>query len=57
MDGNATENQELAELKGKIIEIPKVDSSLTKEGEAADAKVTGDEIADLKRRIGELEAK
>lgn len=44
MDGNVEKNQALNELKGKIIEIPRVDSTLSKEGYAADSKKTGDAL-------------
>ena len=44
MDGNATRNDTMYALRGKIVSIPKVDTTLTKEGCAADAKVTGDAL-------------
>ena len=46
MDGNVTENQALNNLKGKIVVIPTIDSTLTKDGQAADAKVVGDRLAE-----------
>lgn len=36
------------EIKGRIYAVPQADETLTKEGYAADAKVTGDE---LKERV------
>ena len=42
MDG--TVNTDGLELKGKIVAIPSVDASLTKNGYAADAKATGDAL-------------
>lgn len=45
MDGNVEINETLQSLKGKIVSIPVVDASLTKEGYAADAKTTGDALA------------
>ncbi len=42
MDG--TVNTDVLELKGKIVAIPSVDTSLTKNGYAADAKATGDAL-------------
>lgn len=44
MDGNATRNDTMYALRGKIVSIPKVDTTLTKEGCAADAKATGEAI-------------
>lgn len=44
MDGNVETNQTVYNLNGKIISIPVVDSTLLKEGHAADAKVTGEEL-------------
>lgn len=46
MDGNVTENQTLNNLKGKIVVIPTVDPTLTKDGFAADAKVVGDKLTE-----------
>lgn len=57
MDGNLENNQALNELKGKIIRIPRVDDTLSREGYAADAKKTGDALADLQRQIDELASK
>lgn len=45
MDGNVENNTSLYDLKGKIIAIPAVDNTLLKTGYAADAKVTGEELA------------
>lgn len=44
MDGNLENNQALNELKGKIVRIPRVDDTLSREGYAADAKKTGDAL-------------
>lgn len=44
MGGNLENNQALNELKGKIVRIPKVDDTLSREGYAADAKKTGDAL-------------
>ena len=46
MDGNVTENQTLNNIKGKIVVIPSVDATLTKDGQAADAKVVGDRFTE-----------
>lgn len=53
VEGNV-ENQELNELKGKIISIPQIDASLEKEGYAADAKVTGDAIRALMTNVASV---
>jgi hypothetical protein len=42
-------------LSGSIKEIPQVDTTLTKEGRSADAKVVGDILADHKRRIDNID--
>ena len=42
-------------LFGSIKEIPQVDTTLTKEGRSADAKVVGDILADHKRRIDNID--
>ena len=44
MDGNLENNQTLNALKGKVISVPVVDITLTKEGYAADSKTTGDAL-------------
>ena len=44
MDGNATKNTTLHNLNGKIVSIPRVDSTFSKEGFAADAKATGEAL-------------
>lgn len=44
MDGTLENNQALNELKGKIVRIPRVDDTLSREGYAADAKKTGDAL-------------
>lgn len=42
MDGNVNSKQ--IELQGKVVSIPRVDATLTKEGYAADAKATGEAL-------------
>lgn len=42
-------------LKGKIVNLPKIDTTLTKEGHAADAKAIGDEIGKLNIRIDNID--
>ena len=54
MDGNMENNQTVYNLTGKIAAIPVVDKTLTKSGYAADAKATGDAIAELKSRIDNI---
>lgn len=44
MEGSAESNYAVANLKGKIFFVPLVDATLSKEGEAADAKKTGDAL-------------
>lgn len=45
MDGNVSTNQMINNLKGKILNIPKIDKTLTRSGFAADAEVTGEELS------------
>lgn len=47
MEGNLENNQEFNNLKGKVVTIPTVDNTLSKEGYAADAKATGNKIKTL----------
>ena len=56
MEGNLKSNQALYNLKGKVTDVPFVDSTLKKEGYAADAKVTGDELERLKAEVERLAA-
>lgn len=42
---------ESKELKGKILTIPRIDKTLTKEGYAADAKVTGEAIEKMVKKV------
>lgn len=42
-------------LQGKIVNLPKIDSTLTKEGYTADAKAIGDEIAKLNTRFDNID--
>lgn len=53
LDGTINE-EKLKELNGKITSIPEIDKTLTKENKCADAKATGDAIADLQRQIDEI---
>lgn len=54
MEGNVERSTEKQNLKGKIAKIPLVDETLTRKGEAADAQVTGQEIARLDKRLDDL---
>jgi hypothetical protein len=47
MEGNLENNQALSNLKGKVIQVPLVDDTLTKAGYAADAKVVGQALGSL----------
>lgn len=42
---------ESREIKGKVITIPRIDKTLTKEGHAADAKYTGDAIEKMIKKV------
>jgi hypothetical protein len=42
-------------LKGKLTRIPPIDQTLTKAGHCADAKVTGDKINSLTRRLDDVD--
>jgi len=52
MDGEATSNETLNNLKGKITRIPVPDKTLSKEGVPADAKTTGDALRKLLEDMG-----
>lgn len=56
MDGNMENNQTVYNLNGKIEAIPVVDSTLTKSGYSADAKVTGDALKELREAVSSLGA-
>ena len=56
MDGNLENNQTVYNLNGKIEAIPVVDSTLTKSGYSADAKVTGDALKELREAVSTLGA-
>jgi hypothetical protein len=47
MDGNVENNQAESNLKGKVIQVPLVDETLSKAGYAADAKVVGEALGSL----------
>ncbi len=51
MNGTIEENATLQVLKGRVVVIPKIDPTLTKSGLSADAKITGDELKKLTKRI------
>lgn len=42
-------------LKGKLTRVPSVDTTLTREGYAADARAVGEKFADQSRRIDEID--
>lgn len=48
LEGSAEENNV---VKGRIVNIPLVDDTLTKTGYSADAKVTGDKFTEMSNRI------
>jgi hypothetical protein len=48
MTGNIEPKEDARTLKGKIAQIPIIDTTLSKSGYSADAKVTGDA---LKRKV------
>ena len=54
MDGRVESSQKKKNLKGRVFMFPQTDETLTKAGYAADAKMVGEEIADLKKMAGEL---
>lgn len=51
LEGNVQEGRTLA---GKVVMLRPVDATLTKSGYAADAKVTGDALEELRTQIEEL---
>lgn len=55
MDGNIEENKKLNEIRGKILTIPTIDRTLTKDGACADAKVVGEELARIREQIAALQ--
>lgn len=55
MNGNAETNNIIDNLKGKIAKIPEIDKTLAKEGYAADAKKTGDELARVEARLYDVD--
>jgi hypothetical protein len=55
MNGNAETNNIIDNLKGKITRIPVADKTLSKEGYAADAKKTGDELARVEARLDDID--
>lgn len=44
MEGNVENNYAIPNLKGKVVAVPLVDETLTKQGYAADAKKVGEEL-------------
>ena len=52
VEGNI--DNELNELKGKVVSIPQIDATLSKEGFSADAKVTGDAIRALSTDVANM---
>lgn len=54
MDGNLENNQTVYNLNGKIEVIPFVDSTLTKSGYSADAKVTGDALKEIREAVSTM---
>lgn len=55
MEGKAETNRFASTLKGKISVMPRVDKTLAIEGHAADAKATGDKLAEVNNRINNLD--
>lgn len=51
VEGTATNDV----LKGKVIAIPQIDNTLSKEGFGADAKATGDKIKEIETKLEEVE--
>ncbi len=51
IEGNVENNQAIYKLTGKITAIPGTDDTLTKEGQAADARKTGEELARIEAKI------
>ena len=55
MDGNLENNQAVNNLKGKVIQVPLVDATLTKAGYAADAKVVGEALSSMATSVASLD--
>lgn len=54
MEGNVENIKKLDELRGKMLAIPTVDRTLTKDGACADAKVTGDKFAKIEKQVSDM---
>lgn len=54
MDGSL-ENQETSVLKGKVIQVPLVDDTLSKAGYAADAKAVGQALSSMATNIADID--
>lgn len=54
IEGKAESGRALYEISGKIKEVPKVDDTLSKEGYAADARMTGRELARIEKKIDDM---
>ena len=48
---------EKQEIEGSIHPVPTVDRTLTKSGHCADAKVVGDALEEIRRKLAEVSAK
>ena len=53
--GTVTEGQK--KIEGSIYPVPTVDRTLTKSGHCADAKVVGDALEEIRRKLAEVSAK
>ena len=53
IEGNVEGNETKA-LKGKLVSIPEIDKTLTKEGYSADAKVVGERLDTLAEQVGNV---
>jgi len=55
MDGKVENNQTVSNLKGKVIQVPLVDETLSKAGYAADAKVVGEALSGMATTVANLD--
>ncbi len=53
IEGNVEGNETVA-LKGKVVAIPEIDKTLSKEGYSADAKVVGERLDTLAEQVGKV---